>query len=45
MNVINIEVDGLIAVIDLKNKNQTYQPRDIAFNSVGDSFIVSDSRG
>jgi hypothetical protein len=34
-----------MALIDLKDKNKPYQPVDIRFNSQGDAFLVSDTRG
>jgi hypothetical protein len=38
-------MDGLIAVIDLKFKQKTVYPLEVAFNPVGDSFLLSDTRG
>ena len=41
----NLESDGLIAVVDYKQKNRIQFPAAVSFNAVGDSFLVSDSRG
>lgn len=40
-----VEQDGLLLLIDLKDKNKPNQPVDVRFNMVGDAFIVSDTRG
>jgi hypothetical protein len=42
---ITIEQDGLLLLIDLKDKNKPNQPVDVRFNMAGDAFIVSDTRG
>lgn len=39
------EQDGLLSVIDLKDKKQQYLPVDVKFNAAGDAFLVSDTRG
>lgn len=39
------EQDGLLSVIDLKDKGKTFVPVDIRFNQAGDAFLVSDTRG
>jgi len=40
-----VEQDGLLLLIDLKDKNKPNQPVDVRFNMAGDAFIVSDTRG
>jgi WD40 repeat protein len=39
------EQDGLLSLIDLKDKNKVYTPVDIKFNVTGGAFLVADTRG
>jgi WD40 repeat protein len=43
--MICLEQDGLLAIIDLKDKKKPYHPVDIRFNIQGDAFLVADTRG
>jgi hypothetical protein len=43
--IVTVEQDGLLLLIDLKDKNKPNQPVDVRFNMAGDAFIVSDTRG
>lgn len=40
-----VEQDGLVAVIDFKDKKQNYSPVDIRFSGSGEAFLVADTRG
>ena len=41
---IDLESDGLLAVIDLKSKNRENFASQVVFNQTGDSLLIADSR-
>jgi hypothetical protein len=40
----DLEVDGLVGVLDLTSNDKTVKLIDVQFNNSGDALLISDSR-